>query len=63
MEGIGLLRALIEATGLPSHLVEQEITRLADIHGLNPENLTMEDIRELLAVYLQEVLVEAKAAY
>lgn len=63
MEGLGLLRALIEATGLPSEAVEREMQRLLDSKGLSPEQITLEDIRELLASYLQDVLIEAKASY
>jgi hypothetical protein len=63
MEGLGLLRALIEATGLPAEAVEREIQRLLAARGLAPENITLEDIRELLASYLQDVLLEAKASY
>ena len=63
MEGIGLLRALIEATGLPADAVEREMQRLIESKGLSPDQITLEDIRELLAHYLQDVLVEAKAAY
>ena len=62
-DGKGLLRELIEATGLPGHLVEKEINRLAAKHGLNPKALTLDDVRELLASYLQDVLSEAKLTY
>ena len=63
MEGMSLLRALIEATGLPAEAVDREIQRLCTAHNLNPENVTLEDLRDVLASYLQDVLVEAKAEY
>ncbi len=62
-EGIGLLKVLIQSTGLPENTVEKEVQRLVECHGMNAESLTLEDVRELLASYLQEVLVEAKANY
>ncbi|HMN67106.1 MAG TPA: hypothetical protein PKC28_01075 [Bdellovibrionales bacterium] len=63
MEGIVLLRLLIQSTGLPVEAVEKEVQRLISIRGLDPETLTLEDIREILAIYLQDVLSEAKSAY
>ncbi len=63
MEGLSLLRALIEATGLPQDAVDREIQRLCVAHNLNPESITLEDLRDVLASYLQDVLVEAKSHY
>ncbi len=63
MEGIGLLRVLVESTGLPNEAVEREIQTLIAKRGMNPDGLTLEDVRELLAAYLQDVLLEAKAQY
>jgi hypothetical protein len=63
MEGLGLLRALIEATGLPQEAVDREINRLCQAHNLTPEHITLDDLRDILAHYLQDVLVEAKATY
>lgn len=63
MEGLSLLRVLIEATGLPAEAVDREIQRLCAVHGLSPERITQDDLRDILAFYLQDVLVEAKANY
>jgi hypothetical protein len=63
MEGLSLLRALIEATGLPTEAVDREIQRLCKAHHLDPENITLDDLRDVLASYLQDVLIEAKAEY
>lgn len=60
MDGTGLLRILIEASGLPPESIEKELNRILSARGLSPESVTMEDIREVLASYLQETLVEAK---
>jgi hypothetical protein len=60
MDGTGLLRVLIEATGLPPAAVENELQRLLAARGLDAARVTLEDLREVLAAYLQETLVEAK---
>ena len=60
MNGIGLLRTLIEATGLPKESLELEMKRVLKSRGLREEDLTLDTLREILATYLQEALVEAK---
>jgi hypothetical protein len=54
---------LVTATGLPESGVELELFRLISKAGKTPETLTIDDLRELLAEYLQEVLVAAKKEY
>ena len=61
MEGLGLLRVLIEATGLPPEAVERELNKILFKRNLTADTLTIEDVRDVLACYLQDVLVEAKA--
>lgn len=60
MNGAGLLRILIEATGLPKESLESEMKRVLGDRGLREEDLTLEDLREVIANYLQEALLEAK---
>jgi hypothetical protein len=62
MEGLALLRVLIQSTGLPMDAVEREVKRLLEARNLRPENLTLEDVREILAFYLQDVLTEVKTS-
>lgn len=62
MSGLDLLKILIESTGLPTQAVEREIAKMLVENSLDPTNLTLDDVRELLAGYLQDVLVEAKAS-
>ncbi len=61
MEGIALLRLLIESTGLPTESVEREINKLVSKHGLSNTDVTLDDVRNILTNYLQDTLVEAKA--
>jgi len=60
MEGLSLLKLLIESTGLPEDAVERELNKVLLKGNFQREQLTLDDVRELLAVYLQDVLVEAK---
>lgn len=62
MEGLGLINVLIEATGLPPEAVERELKKVLLRKGVSMDSLTLDDVREVLASYLQEVLVEAKDA-
>jgi hypothetical protein len=60
MEGDALIDVLIEATGLPRPWIEAELKSLLAKRGLSAAQLTMEHIRDLLADFLQDVLVQAK---
>ncbi len=60
MEGEQLILQLAEATGLPQAWVQDELRSLLFKRGLNPAELTMEHLREVLADFLQETLLKAK---
>lgn len=60
MKGLGLLRVLVEATGLPPEAVNRELDKIIAARGLTRESLTLEDVRQVLGTYLQDVLSEAK---
>ncbi len=62
MRGSGLLKVLVDATGLPAEAVEREIAKILAKRNLSAETLTIEDVREVLSSYLQDVLVEAKSS-
>ncbi len=61
MNGLDLLRFLIESTGLPQESLEMELRKLIRKHGLDTETLTLDQVREVLVDYLQDSLTEAKA--
>ena len=63
MKGKELLNMVADATGLPQALIVDELQCLASKAGLNIEQLTLDDLRGLLAEYLQDVLISAKNAY
>lgn len=60
MTGTNLLKNLVRATGLPHEAVQREVDRLMQSSGKKAEELTLDDLRELLAEYLQDVLLSAK---
>ncbi len=61
MDGLGLLRVLIQSTGLPPESIEMELQKLIMKNGFTAETLTMDQVREMLVDYLQTTLIEAKA--
>jgi hypothetical protein len=56
------LTEIIQLTGLPSAAVKQELEKLILSRGLDPENLSSENIREILAIYMQDTLLGLKEA-
>lgn len=58
--GETLIQILCEATGLPNAAIESEIDQLLASHDKTRDQLTLEDLRVILAEYLQDVLVSAK---
>jgi hypothetical protein len=61
--GDELLMEIIEATGLPVDLVKQELERIVTGAGLDPAQITLEEVREVMANYLGEILLGAKEAF
>jgi hypothetical protein len=62
MQGLDLLRNLVESTGLPTEAVEREMDRLIAKHGIQKEEISLATLRIILAEYLQDVLMEVKQA-
>lgn len=60
MQGDELVIQLSDLTGLPTEMVQKELGRLMAKAGVNPRNVTLEEVRDLLALYLQDVLLQAK---
>ncbi len=58
--GNGLIDTLIVATGLPKEALLSELERLAERQGRALPELTLAELRTILAEYLQDVLMEAK---
>lgn len=60
--GDALLDQVTVATGLPEDLVTDELTRLLKNAGVAKEAVTLDDLREILADYLQDIMLEITEA-
>lgn len=58
-----LIDELVSSTGLPQDPVEKELATLVKAAGLTPQALNLEELRQVMTKYLQEVLLEAKDTY
>jgi hypothetical protein len=56
--GEALLADVTGSTGLPEELVTKELTRLISNAGLSRDAVTLDDLREILADYLQDIMLE-----
>ena len=61
--GNKLFHTVVEATGLPTDPVNCELAKLLQKQGVSPDTMTLDDLREVLADYLQDTLLEAKENY
>ena len=59
--GEDLIGQIAFATGLPTELIRGELLRLLEAAGLKSDSATLDDVRNVLAEYVQDVLVDAKA--
>lgn len=60
--GRELIQMIAELTGLPQHIILPEIERIVLAANKNMDTLTVEDFRDVMAEYLQSVLLKAKSA-
>ena len=58
--GENLLGTISEATGLPQDMIYDELARLITCAGLQKDYVTLDDLRQILAEYVQDVLLAAK---
>lgn len=63
MRGMELLNELSDATGLPETMIDEELSRLLASAGKTTDEATLDDLRELLATYLQDVLLDARDSF
>lgn len=54
----GLAQVVVEATGLPESPVANELQRLMSAHGTSSDELTLDQLRVIMAEYLNEVFLE-----
>lgn len=63
MTGLKLIQELESYSDLPSQLLKKELESLIAITGNSATELTLDDLRALVANYLQDVLCDAKDQY
>lgn len=61
--GDELFKQVTDATGLPNELISAELTRLLERSGIDPQAVTLDDLRRVLAEYVQDVLLSAKSDF
>lgn len=61
--GEKLLEEVVDATGLPEDMMSKELNRLVSQAGLESKDLTLEDLRTILAEYVQDVLLAAQKEF
>ena len=60
MYGVKLIEELSRSTGLPFEKTKARLLKVLEAKHLCIDSITLEDIREVLAELLQDVLLEAK---
>lgn len=63
LRGMELLNELSDATGLPDQMIGEELSRLISGAGKSTDEVTLDDLRDMLASYLQDVLIEVKDSF
>ena len=58
--GFELIDSLVLLAGLPREWARAELLSMAEAKGKSVDSLELEDVREILAEMLQDVLVAAK---
>jgi hypothetical protein len=58
-----LLREIVLLTGLPEKVVEKDLMKMIAEKGYLAENLTVDQLREILADYMQDALLNLKSEY
>jgi hypothetical protein len=57
--GNRLFKQVTELTGLPEELISEELRGLLERKGIEPDQVTIESLREALADYLAQVALDA----
>ena len=60
LNGLELLERISQSTDLPEHLLLKELQELLKTAQVSESNVTLDQLREVLTSYLQDVLLEIK---
>lgn len=55
-----LFEQVVKNTGLPEDMISQDFLKLLSKKGLGSDSLTLDQLRDVLAEYLQDVFISAK---
>lgn len=58
--GVDLIEQLIKATGLPTDIMRAEVLRLLNKSNIQPTSVSLDELRKVMADYVQDVLLSAK---
>lgn len=58
-----LFEKIVKSTGLPEELVTQDFLKKITDRGFEKSTLTIDQIRDVLADYLQDVILQARDEY
>ena len=58
-----LFEKIVKSTGLPEELVTQDFLKKISDKGFEKSTLTLDQIRDVLADYLQDVILQAREEY
>ncbi len=63
LQGTSLIAELRDTSGLDQDFFEQQMTQILQKYSVSPENLEIDQLREILADYLQALILEDEAQY
>lgn len=59
-KGEDLLRLVIQLSGLPEDIITADLVLTAERYGIILDHITTDELRELIALYVQDTLILAK---
>jgi hypothetical protein len=58
-----LFEKIVKSTGLPEELISQDFLKKISDKGFEKSSLTIDQIRDVLSEYLQDVILQAREEY
>ncbi len=63
LQGTNLIDELKECSGLDGDFFDHQMSRILNRYSVNPENLDLDQLREVLADYLQALILEDESKH